>query len=289
MSLLNSLYFIGERDIPNTQTATVASALDTFIRKYEREFLIKLLGYELFKLFTTGIQELIPDQRYLDLLFGKEFTGPDGLLTKCDGLISITDEQPTISVDISSGEIFFTVGVSAGAPANGDASYINPDLSGKNFRVTQRSFGPLEMLKDDDSNIETADIRKDAEGFTWLNGVKFSQADKYIVTVTTAPLDITGVEIVPIQQSPIADYVYYKWMQFNATQTSGIGETKPAAQNAIMVSCLDKMVRAWNDMVIKNRTLNDFLTMNQSVYPEYVIPSCYEDYSELFHFKNSLM
>jgi hypothetical protein len=284
--LINSSYFIGERDIPNTQDAAIAAALDTFIRKYEKEYLTKSLGYELFKAFTLGLQADPVEQKYTDLLFGKEFNSGK---KKWDGFVSITDESPTISVDLLNSDIFFTVG-KTGAPAAGDDTYVNEDLAGKSYRVTQRAYGPLEALKEDESNEETADIIiNDDGGFSFLNNVKFSEADKFVITLLSSPLDVSSVDLAAVPDSPIADYTYYHWLRFNVTQTSGVGENLPTQKNADNASPIDKMVAAWNDMVNKNRMLNEFLKENASDYPEYVAPVCYEDYGELFHFKNSLL
>lgn len=290
MSLINSSYFIGERSIPNTDSAAIAAALDTFIRKYEKDYLVKSLGYELFKVFIAGLQAVTPEQRFIDLLYGKDFTGSDRKLHRWDGFVSVTSEQPTISVEITNSDIFFTVGVTAGAPAHGATSYVNTDLAGKSYRVIQRMNGPLEALKADESNEDEADITIDEDGgFTWLGGTQFSYGDKYNIVLLSSPLDASGAEIVPYPESPIADFTYYHWLVWNVTQTTGNGESLPKMQNAENASPVDKMVKAWNDMVTKTRNLNEFLKANAADYPEYTAPVCYEDYGELFHFKNSLM
>lgn len=268
--LIDSSYFIGERNIPNTEQAATSSLLDTFIRKYENDYLRKSLGYELFKAFSEGIADVSPDQRFLDLLFGKEFTDYRGKLNKWNGLVSVTTEGPTIQVDLlSQSDLFFTVGT-PGAPANGDASYVNTGLAGVNYRVYQRAYGPLEWLKEDESNSDTADIQIDAEGgFTWLNGIKFNGSDKFNIIFISVPFDVSTVEKVPLAESPIADYVYCHWLKYNATQTTGIGEKKSKAQNADDDSPVHKMVQAWNDMVNKTRLLFEFLEENAAAYPEY--------------------
>ena len=78
---LDSTYFIGELALPNvTNTITGLNpshmagnkSLDYFIAKYEREFLIKVLGFELFEEFTAGLKENpIPEkwQRLKDKLY----------------------------------------------------------------------------------------------------------------------------------------------------------------------------------------------------------------------------
>ncbi|RUP42609.1 MAG: hypothetical protein EKK63_00280 [Acinetobacter sp.] len=284
MSLINSSYFIGERDIPNTDNAATAAALDTFIRTYEKQYLKKALGYELFKVFTTGLQADTPAQRYLDLLFGKEFTGHDGKLKKWEGLVSVTEAQPTISVELANSDVIFTVGVTTGAPAHGATEYVNTDLAGKSYRVWQRGNNYLEALKEDESNIDTADIRINPDGgFSWLNGTQFSQGDKYVLTLLTAPLDASGADIVPVPVSPVADFTYYHWQGFNVTQTTGLGESLPKMQNGENASPVDKMVKAWNDMVEKTMLLQEFLQVNATTYPEY--STCDTDV-ELLTYKN---
>ncbi len=49
-------------------------------------------------------------------------------------------------------------------------------------------------------------------------------------------------------QSPIANYIYYQLIEYQATQTTGMGETVPKQDLAVNVSPADKMVRAWNAM-----------------------------------------
>jgi hypothetical protein len=271
MSLINSLYFIGERNIPNSTSNDVLSTLNYLIEIHEKKYRLKSLGYELFKAFNIGLLEATVDQRYLDILLGKEFTGRDGQLKKWNGLVSVTESTPSLQVSLSSAnDIFFTVGIGPGNPVDGDITYVNTSLANKNYRVVQRMYGPLETLKDDNSNSDRADIIiNPSGGFTWRNANKFAGNDKYVIEMASAILDISSVEVVPEPDSPAADYVYYYWLKNQSTQTTGIGEVKPVAQNAAAVTAMEKMCSTWNAMVEKTKLLTEFLSVNSTVYPEF--------------------
>lgn len=90
MPLINSSYFDGERIIPDASYADVTKVLNGIIARREPEYLKTVLGYELFILFMAGIQVTTPDQRYTDLLVGKDFTGQNGKLKRWAGFINVT-------------------------------------------------------------------------------------------------------------------------------------------------------------------------------------------------------
>jgi hypothetical protein len=72
MSFIDSTYFVGEINIPNAATET---SLTQAITQYEKEILIKLLGYKLYSLLIADLLNGVPQtQKYLDLVNGKEFT-----------------------------------------------------------------------------------------------------------------------------------------------------------------------------------------------------------------------
>ena len=268
MALISSSYFIGERLIPNATEADITALIDNLILAHENDYMVKAMGYELFSLFNAGIQGPTPDQRYLDILLGLDFTGQNGRLKRWTGLISLSSSSLATFVNPSAlNDFSFVVGTE---PIDGAISYVNATLSGKTYKVTQRGFGPLEPLKSDNSNILTADIRIDAGGgFTWLNGIKFSLNDKYFISGLFDPIDISTLPLEFNPASPIADYVYYYWLKFNHTQTSGLGEVRSDAQNAVRVSPKHKAVKAWNDMVDKTWLLYEFLKVNAATYPEF--------------------
>lgn len=271
MSFVNNSYFIGEKNVPNTSYADVSSVLSNLIVVHEPEYLKTILGYELFLLFMAGIQVASPDQRYLDILLGQDFTGENGNRKRWAGLISASSAAISAIINPTGlNDFSFVVGVSTGAPVNGNVSYINTSLAGKSFKVTQRGFGPLESLKSDNSNVATADISiRSTGGFNWLRGITFSTSDKYFITGLYSPIDISTLPTNFDAQSPIADYVYWYWLKFNHTQTSGLGEVRSDATNAIRVSPKYKAVLSWNNMVEKSWLLYEFLRVNPTVYPEY--------------------
>jgi hypothetical protein len=270
MPLINSSYFIGNCNIPNTESAVISSGLDTYIRKYENDYLQKAFGYELFKALKDSLLLTSLPQRMADLLFGKAYTNHEGKLVKWPGLISVTDDVTEVNIGLIGGDdIVFTVGA-ANAPADGSTVYNNTDLIGKTYRVTQRSYGPLEILKDDNSNSDKADISVlTTGGFSLRNGLKFSTGDKYFITLTSSAFDVGSVETTPLPESPIAFFVYYYWQKFNQTHTTTIGEKKGQAQNSIDDSPVIKMVEAWNSMVEINEKLDAFLVFYDTTYPEY--------------------
>lgn len=85
MSFIDASYFVGELNIPNTDQPEVVEAVVFFINKYEPIFLQKLFGYPLFKAFSAAVPPT--DQRFLDILNGKEYTDFQGRLQKWKGLL----------------------------------------------------------------------------------------------------------------------------------------------------------------------------------------------------------
>lgn len=94
MAFIDSTYFKGEIAIPGASSET---ALTTAITQYEKEILIKLLGYKLYSLLEADLVNDAPvTQKYIDLVNGKEFTlsynGADHLV-KWEGLINTAKES----------------------------------------------------------------------------------------------------------------------------------------------------------------------------------------------------
>jgi hypothetical protein len=279
MALIDSSYFDGELTIPNSMAPDVSSLITALINQYEKEYLKKALGYELSKLFAAGLLAGVIDQRYLDILLGAEFRDSMGNLSKWPGLISVVNPETTISVSLTNSlDQYFTVGVDKG-PNAGASVWVNNDLAGINYKVAQRVQGPLEPLKSDNSNIATADISINvAGGFTLLNGIQFAAGDKYIITPLSSPIDVSNVELAELPQSPIADYVYVKWAEGKSLLSAGIGTVKPAAQNATLISDMENICRAWNNMVEKTKLLAAFLESGGSVYPEFQAHAYSQDF-----------
>lgn len=72
--LIDRTYFVSELNIPDRQTLAVGEVLDWFITKYEDQFLKEVFGYELYKAFKEGLQDDPVEDKWLDLVEGKEYT-----------------------------------------------------------------------------------------------------------------------------------------------------------------------------------------------------------------------
>ena len=74
MSLIDTTYFVGDISLPVSTNSNISSNLTNSITRYEDEILKKLLGYELWRDFKAGIAEDEPDQKWIDLRDGAEFS-----------------------------------------------------------------------------------------------------------------------------------------------------------------------------------------------------------------------
>lgn len=87
MATIDKTYFFGELILSGVQDTEGAAALQLIIDSREEELLKRLLGYPLWKAYTTGIAvDPGTEQKWLDLRNGKEYTGSNGVLTKWPGL-----------------------------------------------------------------------------------------------------------------------------------------------------------------------------------------------------------
>ena len=83
MDIVTRSFFVGEINIVNTGNISVGENLDYFIEKYQQECLLKVLGYQLYKLLS-----LETSARMTALLDGAEFTNSSNTVEKWDGLKS---------------------------------------------------------------------------------------------------------------------------------------------------------------------------------------------------------
>lgn len=66
--------------------------------------------------------------------------------------------------------------------------------------------------------------------------------------------------------SPIANYIYYWYQRDQVVKTVGVGQAKPAAENATITTGGEKFTRAWNEMVDFTRCF----TLDAGTYPTWV-------------------
>lgn len=78
--------------------------------------------------------------------------------------------------------------------------------------------------------------------------------------------------------SPIANYVYYKYIADLQSATTASGEKEDNAQGSLNVAAAGKQARAWNEMVVMNFQLVDFLlnkkTDGDRDYPDFEFDTC---------------
>lgn len=260
--LIDSSYFIGHINVPNKDTTDVQTLLGILIKEHETELLEGFMGYELFKNFSAGLLETTVASKWLDILFGKEYTSKyDNRLKKWRGLV--TTNAPTMV--ISAGEIqpiFFTVG-DPGQPAVGDSSYINTSLAGKIYYVSQRSLGKLRVGVD-------IDLRTGG-GFDWRGGNTFAANQTFDISFTGIVIDVVagGYQVIPDKISPIAYYVYYWWMRNNYSFTPAMNfgtNQVPVAHSSVEGL---NMKDAFNKCAEQMRSFRDFLYSSLDIYPEF--------------------
>jgi hypothetical protein len=78
-NLIDSSYFINDINLPNNYLTGTGELISDYIDKYEKEVLIKLLGYDLYKLVIAS------PLTYADLITGAEYS-IGNQLRKWDGL-----------------------------------------------------------------------------------------------------------------------------------------------------------------------------------------------------------
>jgi hypothetical protein len=84
LSIIDETYFIDDITLPTDSDAQL-NKLNRFIAKTEKNELIRILGYELWKLFNAELP--IPtSQRFIDILNGAEFEDNNGNTDKWNGL-----------------------------------------------------------------------------------------------------------------------------------------------------------------------------------------------------------
>jgi len=160
MSLIDASYFHSRLFLPQVNDVISRDDVRNFITRYEDEFLQKALGYELYQAFKSGIEAPTPDQKWVDIKEGKEFTW----------------------------------------------------------------YGYM---------------------FKWTGFVNDAKL------------------------SPIANYVYFKYMEDKASDITLVGAVVPNTDNGYRESGRFKMVDAWNEMVKLNENLLRFLYANTDIYTEW--------------------
>ena len=266
--LINSTYFIGDCNVPNTDNAAVVEALNFFISKYEPELLQKSLGYSFYKAFYNGITTPIIDQRWIDLIYGVEYTDANGLISKWRGLIET--DAPVYS--FGSGLTYRRPElVQAGTTTGFDSGVNTVTFDGTDGKADWRGW---EIIPE---RIGQGTLKKNID-YTWdiitgewvlLGSDVFGAGEYFFVQFQLQQEDGTPQTSIQTQRSIIAYYVYYWYMRNIATQTTGVGEVTTEPAGAISASGMPKQVFAFNTVVDWLHELYYFLEANIDVYPEY--------------------
>ncbi len=270
MALINASYFNGEINIPNTDKPAVLDLLNQFIDKYETQFLKKVLGFGFYNDFMLGLQQVTVEQRWVDLLMGKDYTMLNSLPNHWRGIVEgfanvveVLEGLSSIMIEVGRGQLYDPV-------ASSSSVTIPVSIQGKPFKIYQRGFGELAA--------DEYTISLDGTTLTLTNWT-FSGNDRYFYHAAT--LDTNGGDTTP-KYSMIANYVYYWYMRNNSTTTTDGGEKYSQAENSDRSNPSLKMTRAWNEAADWVMEMREFLYANKTTYPEwlpYYSSSYYQEYT----------
>ena len=249
--LIDSTYFRGRLNIPNTDKAATLERLNWFIEDEEQRLLKDVLGLGLYNAFIAGLLEDPVDTLWIDLLHGATYV-VNGTSHHWEGLVQ--DPGSVLSaglagkrtVVVGRGQLFDPL-------ANATSTTVPAEMVGKQFLFQQRAFG---FLDSDEYTVTGSTL-------TLTGGRTFSLNDRYYYI----PLGIslasgTGA----VKRSLIANYVYYQWLRDQATQSSGIGEVITKTENSKRTDPRQKMCAAYNEMVEQLWCMWHYLDANKTAY-----------------------
>lgn len=250
--IIDYTYFTGKLSLPQTTNTEGRALISQFILDYEDEFLKKVLGYDLWKAFVDGIEGSgLPDQRWVDLLEGKDFTYY-GKNYRWGGFAA---GQNAIDVNPTNQYTLIVGGPGPYDPPPGPSFELPPSFVGTLFIIERRGTG---QLRADEYSVSGSTVTLD---LLLINETLFITKG----ALTGNPLS-NGLE----KFSPITNYVYYRWMEDQATHNTLVGTAVQNVDNNSRVNAVTKMISAWNSMVDINKVLWMFLKANKDVYPEWV-------------------
>lgn len=264
MSFTDKTYFNGDLHISQLQQTAVQEKLDYFISIYEPECLKKLLGYKFWKEFTDGLLEASPEQKWLDLRDGAEFTGSNGRLKKWMGFTGNADAVPVNKGGFKP-SVQVRVGVTPGLVADTtsatfDGTSGKPDFRG--YKIKPERLGTGTMWASDYSWNPTT-----GQWDLLVPGDKFQPLEKF--DISFEPFSTSSVVTSATKQSIIANYVYVKYITNNTSSTSGVGEAVPQADNAVDATPAWKIFRAWQQLREWVCTMDEFLRQRRDDFPGY--------------------
>lgn len=117
--------------------------------------------------------------------------------------------------------------------------------------------------------------------------------EEFVAGLLVQPIDVkwTDLRDTTDLKQMIIDYVYYWYMQNQATSTAGMSEVKGKTDNATPVNNVTKMIRSWNEMVEAARlfdlSTDTYPTWNRVYWRDWYC-GCNWKLPEIYNFKNSL-
>lgn len=251
--LIDLSYFYGPLlEIPQVKEANVQADLTRHIAVYEPEFLTKLLGWQFYQDLKAGLLEDPIKNIWLNLLNG--VGGVPGIVPSVLSNVSLNFYWPEdINVTVGDGSQY--------DPGVNGLAYHNPFLTGKTYRWSRRGFG--QMKKDEYNQLD--------DGFSLKGDDRFADGEVLTIQFTNAvPLPAAQVTSGGgFKISPIANYVYFRYMNKQASFSTGSGEKVINQNNAVAASQRFKVTRAWNQMVDWNRAIIKSIRTN-GLYPGFV-------------------
>lgn len=105
--IIDSTYFVNRLNLPQTGNSAGLAEVQAFIDQYEPEYLQCVLGYDLWQAFINGIDGSgLPEQRWIDLLQGKEFT-KQSRLYKWPGFAPLTEDGAITKLSPIANYVFY--------------------------------------------------------------------------------------------------------------------------------------------------------------------------------------
>lgn len=281
-SIIDSTYFQGQLSIAQKNDASVSSALSTFINDHEEGYLLKLLGYELRKALldeqATGSELAIngdfsTNANNWNLGDGWSYNSGKVTFVNNSGPASLyqlgvldTTKKYRISFDVinGSGFIYTQFGLNRINAATGTNVY-------EGYWANVLGHGGITLYfmptADFDGSIDNISI-KEITNQRWLDILNGKEYEYGSITKKWNGLRFTQGGV---KKSPVANYVYCKWIEDQVSATTGSGEKKISSKIAVDYNPSQKICRAWNEMVPWNKNLFEFMNVNSEIYPEWIL------------------
>lgn len=311
MNIIDYTYFYGKLSLPQTDNTEGRSIVNQFITTYETEFLKKALGFGLWKTFIAGIPGgVVGAEQITNGSFTGNATGwtlgagwaygsnmvsfTAGAVTELKqniGMIAISIPRCRVSFNVGGTTGFVVVSLGRDGTnqvydaGSGVVTFDGICASAVGDRII---FTPS---PDFNGSVDDVSLKPLAVEQRWVDLLEGKEFTYYETLHKWGGFSNT------LLQSPIANYVYYRYMENKATDNTLVGTTVQKVDNNARVNSVQKMIDAWNSMVDMNQNLWRFLNENKSTYPEWKAYasdwvswlSYYQcQRSEVFHKKNSL-